>query len=194
MKGMKGINIDFFKHIKLLLKFSNLRPRTRIKSIFELPNVIPEFCKGIVFDVDQTLVVYGETIVQEPITTLVKTIKERYKCCLLSNYKAGGKNNRLEKISELLDIKLILSKEKKPSPVAFHTALSFLQLKPHEVVMVGDRIFTDIMGANAYGLYTVLQKPIAPRRDPFFYVQMPRFIERALLIIVDFFIKDRIND
>lgn len=44
----------------------------------------------------------------------------------------------------------------KPSPLAFELTLRGMGLKPGEVVMVGDRVGSDIQGAQACGLRTVL--------------------------------------
>jgi putative hydrolase of the HAD superfamily len=46
----------------------------------------------------------------------------------------------------------------KPDERIFMTALTALRIKPHEAMMVGDRISTDIVGGNRMGMKTVLLK------------------------------------
>jgi HAD superfamily hydrolase (TIGR01458 family) len=46
----------------------------------------------------------------------------------------------------------------KPSPFAFEAVLGSMQLPPGEVAVVGDRMLTDIAGAQALGMFTVLVK------------------------------------
>jgi 4-nitrophenyl phosphatase len=44
----------------------------------------------------------------------------------------------------------------KPSPISFQVALEVLGLGPSEVLMIGDRLDTDIVGAQALGMDTAL--------------------------------------
>jgi 4-nitrophenyl phosphatase len=44
----------------------------------------------------------------------------------------------------------------KPAPIAFHVALELLNLRPAEILMIGDRLDTDIAGALALGMDTAL--------------------------------------
>jgi len=46
----------------------------------------------------------------------------------------------------------------KPDERIFTTALTALRIKPHEAMMVGNRISTDIVGGNRMGIKTVLLK------------------------------------
>ena len=46
----------------------------------------------------------------------------------------------------------------KPDERIFMTALRALKVKPHEAIMVGNRISTDIVGGNRMGMKTVLLK------------------------------------
>jgi 4-nitrophenyl phosphatase len=53
----------------------------------------------------------------------------------------------------------------KPSPMLFEIAIKGMGLKKDEVVAVGDRIDTDIVGGNRLGLYTVLVLTGIARRE-----------------------------
>jgi len=46
----------------------------------------------------------------------------------------------------------------KPDERIFTTALTALKVKPHEAMMVGNRISTDIVGGNRIGMKTILLK------------------------------------
>jgi phospholysine phosphohistidine inorganic pyrophosphate phosphatase len=46
----------------------------------------------------------------------------------------------------------------KPNPFAFELSLQTMKLAPQEVVVVGDRMSTDIAGAYMFGLRSVLVK------------------------------------
>jgi len=54
----------------------------------------------------------------------------------------------------------------KPGTQGFHAALEKTGCRPEEALMVGDQIFTDILGANRAGIPTVLVKPMAWGKNP----------------------------
>lgn len=54
----------------------------------------------------------------------------------------------------------------KPSPIAYHVALGALGAEPHGILMIGDRLETDIVGARDVGLDTAfLLSGISTRED-----------------------------
>jgi len=52
-------------------------------------------------------------------------------------------------------------------------ALNLLDLKKDEVVMVGDQIFTDVLGANKFGIKSILVNPISKKEGIFTLVKRP---------------------
>jgi len=54
----------------------------------------------------------------------------------------------------------------KPGTKGFQEALKQTGRKPEEALMVGDQIFTDILGANRAGICSVLVRPMAWGRNP----------------------------
>jgi ribonucleotide monophosphatase NagD (HAD superfamily) len=44
----------------------------------------------------------------------------------------------------------------KPNPFAFELTLQSMQLSKHQMLMVGDRVETDIRGAHDFGMRSVL--------------------------------------
>ncbi|WP_049921444.1 HAD family hydrolase [Halopiger djelfimassiliensis] len=79
---------------------------------------------------------------------------------------------QLEKLATLgldSEIDLLLTSEEtgreKPGSATFTLALSRLERRPSETVMVGDNVETDIVGGNAVGLETVLFDADAPDGD-----------------------------
>ncbi len=67
----------------------------------------------------------------------------------------------------------------KPWPRAFRRALALLDLPPAEVAMVGDQLFTDVAGARAAGLRTVLVPPLSRAGLP--HTRVLRRLETRLL-------------
>lgn len=61
----------------------------------------------------------------------------------------------------------------------FRKALRRLALAPREVAVVGDQLFTDVLGGNLIGAYTVLVPPISKREMG--YTRWVRKLERWVL-------------
>ncbi|WP_222917373.1 HAD family hydrolase [Natrinema sp. SYSU A 869] len=79
---------------------------------------------------------------------------------VITNFTARTQLEKLEAVGLAEDIDLLLTSEEtgreKPGSVMFTLALSRLERRPSETVMVGDNVEADIVGANAVGLETVL--------------------------------------
>lgn len=54
----------------------------------------------------------------------------------------------------------------KPGTKGFLTALRETDIPPEQAIMVGDQIFTDILGANRAGISSVLVHPLAWGKNP----------------------------
>jgi uncharacterized protein len=67
----------------------------------------------------------------------------------------------------------------KPIPSAFQHACQELGLPANQVAMVGDQIFTDVLGANIAGMYTVLVKPLTEKTMP--HTKLIRNLEKLVL-------------
>ena len=68
----------------------------------------------------------------------------------------------------------------KPVPLSLRLTIKKMGLSPAEVAIVGDQLFTDVLGANLAGGYSVLVEPIEPDRGlP--HTRWVRGLERRLL-------------
>jgi HAD superfamily phosphatase (TIGR01668 family) len=183
MSNKSTFNIDFFLNIHLILKIKNVHPDYQVNNLYEIQAILDNSdIEAIIFDIDQTLVPFGKTTIPEDIHKLIHSLQQRYLMCLLSNFPhTEDRIKRIRAIEEQLKIHAIFSERRKPSPVAFQMALDFLGSKPEKTMMVGDRVLTDIIGANQLGLRTVLVAPLDRKTDPFFMVTLPRFFERPYL-------------
>jgi putative hydrolase of the HAD superfamily len=96
----------------------------------------------------------------EAIPVLKELRKKGLKIAIVTNQTAHVQLRKLEKLgfTEYVDV-LVTSEEAgrdKPHPAPFIFALHKMNLKPDEVMMVGDIIDSDIEGANAAGIDSVL--------------------------------------
>lgn len=131
--------------------------------------------RGLLIDVDNTLVEWNEKNAHpELIQWCHKAKEENISLCLISN-------NTKERVVELkkdIDTPAI-HQALKPLPRSFYKGVEILQLKKEQVAVVGDQIFTDILGGNRAGLFTILVKPI-PGKE-FWWTSLVRRIERIVL-------------
>lgn len=67
----------------------------------------------------------------------------------------------------------------KPNPRQFRRATRHLDLPPHQVAMVGDQLFTDVLGGNLSGMHTILVRPLAGNALP--HTRLARRLERLVL-------------
>ena len=93
--------------------------------------------RGIIFDIDNTLVTHGSPADERAIA-LFKHLKEiGFKCLLLSN----NKEKRVRSFADQVGAKYIY-KAGKPKPSGYKKAMEILKTKADSTVFVGDQIFT----------------------------------------------------
>ena len=115
--------------------------------------------KALILDVDNTLIDYYRNISEETIKWANELKQKGIKLYILSN------SNKKDKISEVAG-KLDIPYEyfaKKPFKRGFKIVAKKLQEKPENIGVVGDQLFTDILGANRCKMFSILVEPIAEK-------------------------------
>ncbi len=161
--------------------FKRFFPDIYVDSIFHIQyeKLIKENKKGLVFDIDNTLVPFDIPHPTEKIIKLFEDLKEMgFKICLLSN----NNHNRVIKFNENLKLPAV-SKARKPTLRGINEAIRLLGLNPTQVVQIGDQVFTDVWCGNRLGLYTVLVRPVAERDE--FTVKIKRGVEKFVINIYE---------
>lgn len=102
----------------------------------------------------KTPYVYKETF------NVLETLKENYRLLLLTNGSPDLQNTKLAITPELVPYfdHIVVSGDfgkGKPDPAIFEHALTLISVQKHEVIMVGDNLMTDILGANRAGIKSV---------------------------------------
>ncbi len=135
-----------------------LCPRLYVSSIchVDLSRLSAAGIHGIVFDIDNTITHWGALDVPDAVLEWLGEAKIRgFGLCVLSN----GFRNRIESVSRSLGVPS--ARGLKPMRRAFRSALAILGTAPQETAVIGDQLFTDVLGGNLAGMYTVLVKPIS---------------------------------
>ncbi len=154
-----------------------LRPRARLKSVTDITPqwLLERGLKAVLLDLDNTLVpykTYGEA--PEGLVQWLQTLKEAgVQVMLVSN----GSRGRVRYWREKLGVPGF-GPAGKPW-FGFRKALRRLTLTPREVAVVGDQLFTDVLGGNLIGAYTVLVPPLSKREMG--YTRLVRRLERWVL-------------
>ena len=142
--------------------FEILRPKVYVDSIcnIDLNKLIKtKKIKGIIVDLDNTLVAWGQKEVNQKIIDWVNEAKKLgLKICIVSNTNS----KRVAEFAKIFDIPYH-SKYFKPFSIAFNNGLKILDTKKSETAVIGDQIFTDILGGNRLKLLTILVTPIVKK-------------------------------
>ena len=131
--------------------------------------------KGLILDVDNTLIDYYRNLVDGAEKWCEELKNEGIKCIILSN---SNKRSKVEEVAEKLNIDYIMC-AKKPLKSGFKRALSKLELKPEEVAVVGDQLFTDVIGAKRMNMFSILVKQVGEK--DIFITKLKRPIENAII-------------
>lgn len=137
-----------------------LRPDYKLACAHEITAefLAREGIAGLILDLDNTLTRWEDMNVAPGIAEWVQAMKGAgIRLVVLSN----GVREKQSKVSKNLDVPLIASAMPKPFPQGFRRALAALELPEEKVAMVGDIIFTDILGGNRLGIKTILTDPLS---------------------------------
>ncbi|MDJ1183729.1 YqeG family HAD IIIA-type phosphatase [Roseofilum casamattae] len=112
--------------------------------------------KGLILDVDDTLVPISATSVSQELQQWIAQIRPVVSLWLVSNNLNWV---RIRSIAESLDLPFMMGAAK-PSRRKLRQAVEQMALPVEEVAMVGDRLFTDILAGNRLGMFTILVEPM----------------------------------
>jgi len=117
--------------------------------------------KGLVLDVDETLVPIRATEVSTELLPWVEEVRQVASIWLVSN---NISEVRIRRIAKTLDLPYIAGAAK-PSRRKLRKAVEAMNLPLESIAMVGDRLFTDVLAGNRLGLFTILVEPMVNPND-----------------------------
>lgn len=154
----------------------NLYPNLYLNNVKEIEYKLLEKnnIKGIILDVDNTLIDYYKNIL-DGVEEWCKNLQEKgIKFCIASN---SNNKEKVRGIAQKLEIPYIFF-AKKPLKGGLKKAAQIMELKNNEVAVVGDQIFTDVLGANRCKMFSILVEPIEEK--DIFITKIKRPIENII--------------
>ena len=156
--------------------FHLLFPYEYVDSVFSIDykKLMQQGYKGIIFDIDMTLVPHGADSTEE-IDELFKTIHRLgLKTLLMTN----NSEERVKRFIRNIDT-LYLCDAQKPNTDGYLKAVQMMGLKKNETVYIGDQILIDIYGANKCGMANILVHYVTAEEET--NIGIRRNIEKYIL-------------
>lgn len=156
-----------------------LLPDEELDSVFALdPERLRKLGKrGIIFDLDNTLGRRGSAELEERVLRLLSELEGAgFRIGVLSNSSLVRR-----RIEEKLKGHPVHFNARKPRRGGFRRMLAAMGLKPKDVVMVGDQLFTDVWGAKRLGIYSILVRPLDPHEP--WHIRLGRGLARFILAL-----------
>ncbi len=133
--------------------------------------------KGLVLDIDNTLTTHDNPVPDQGVTAWLEQNRQAgIQMIVLSN----NSPERVKPFAEILGLDFIADGAK-PLKKGYRRCSEAMNIPCEQLCMVGDQIFTDILGGNNAGCKTVLVQPIQKEKMAFF--RFKRAMERLVLRI-----------
>lgn len=130
--------------------------------------------KALILDVDNTLIDYEENLSSTKKQWAKELRENGIKLYILSN---SNKKQKVEKVANELQVQY-KTFAKKPLKLNFLKIQKEIGERPEQIGVVGDQLFTDIIGGNRCNMFTILVDPI--NEKDYWYTAWKRPIENNL--------------
>ena len=130
--------------------------------------------KALILDVDNTLIDYDRKMSKNVVEWAREMKGQGIKLYILSN---TNHKEKVEEVAKKLEISY-RNLAKKPLKSGFLKVQKKLGERPENIGVVGDQIFTDILGGNRCHMFTILVEPI--NEKDFWYTAWKRPIENKI--------------
>jgi len=157
-----------------------LCPKKIVKTLYdiEMNELQQQGIKGIIFDLDNTIIPWDSPEMSPEIIQWLHTLlAQGVKLCLVSN----NMGQRVKNIAGIFDIPFI-ARAYKPAKSGFRQAIAVMELTESQVAVVGDQLFTDVLGGNRLGLYTIWVTPLSA--NEFMGTKITRRLEKLAVRIL----------
>ncbi|WP_040197491.1 YqeG family HAD IIIA-type phosphatase [Candidatus Soleaferrea massiliensis] len=152
-------------------------PDCRLDKIYEIDRKLMEKLgiRALILDIDNTLTTHGNPVPAEGVTQWIERMrKQDVPMVIVSN----NSHHRVKPFADALGLGFIAG-GKKPLRSGLRLACEQMGVRPQETGVVGDQLFTDILGGNRMGMKTILVTPFELETGRFFRIK--RGIERRMM-------------
>ena len=123
--------------------------------VVDYERLFEEGYRGIIYDIDNTLVMHGYPADDRAIELFERLKKIGFSITLLSNNKEG----RVKMFNDAVNVNYIY-KAGKPSKKGYMKAMQDMGTDISNTVFIGDQLFTDVWGAKRCYIRNILVLPI----------------------------------
>ncbi|MCR4426314.1 MAG: YqeG family HAD IIIA-type phosphatase [Firmicutes bacterium] len=151
-----------------------LSPDMRADRVWDidLPALTDRGKTALIIDIDNTIVEWGGWVIPKEARDWIDRARALgFSMCLLTN----NRRPRASHFGRELGLPVVWGWAK-PWAWGFRRALHTIGAHPESVVVVGDQVFTDVLGARCAGLEVILVSPFT--RKEFFLTRLLRRLER----------------
>lgn len=154
----------------------NIYPNAYLKSVQDITIqfLIKNKIKALILDVDNTLIDYYRNLSDDVVKWARELKGQGLRLYILSN---TNKKDKVETVAKKLEIPYKMF-ARKPSKKGFIKIQKELKLEPEKIGVVGDQIFTDVIGGNRCKMFTILVDPVTSK--DYWYTAWKRPIENKI--------------
>ena len=142
--------------------------------VIDFEKLYEEGIRGLIFDIDNTLVPHGAPADERAIALFERLKKIGFKCCLISN----NQEPRVKMFNEKIQVDYVYDAHT-PSTKNYKKAMEIMGTDTTSTVFIGDQLFTDVWGAKRTGISNILVKPIHPKEE--IQIVLKRRLEKIVL-------------
>ena len=150
--------------------------------VIDFEKLYEEGYRGLIFDIDNTLVPHGAPADARAIALFDRLKKIGFKCCLISN----NQEPRVKMFNEPIQVDYVYNAHK-PSTKNYRKAMEIMGTDETNSVFIGDQLFTDVWGARRCGIYSILVQPIARHEE--IQIVLKRYLEKIVLFFYKRYVK-----
>ena len=142
--------------------------------VIDFEKLYEEGYRGLIFDIDNTLVPHGAPADARAIALFDRLKKIGFKCCLISY----NQEPRVKIFNEPIQVHYVYIQHN-PSTKNYRKAMEIMGTDETNRVFIGDQLFTDVWGPKRTGISNILVKPIHPKEE--IQIVLKRYLEKIVL-------------
>lgn len=157
--------------------YKKIIPTYYYETVFQIDftNLKEQGIKTLFFDLDNTLMSYHEKTLNQDTINFLKQCQRSFNVVIVSNSRRSRVATALEGINIFY-----VYHAYKPLKGGFKRALKVYGNLKDEVILIGDQLMTDMIGANRFKIKSILVKPIA-RKSDIWTTRLNRKIEKHFI-------------